>query len=56
MDLVKIFGEELAEQIKAKLPEGKTLILNDGKEWIPKARFNEQNEKQKAEIENYKGH
>lgn len=40
MDLIAIFGEELAEQIKSKLPEGKELMLNDGS-YVPKSRLKE---------------
>lgn len=55
MDLVKVFGEELAEQIKAKLPEAENkLILNEGNNWVPKATFNERVEKFKTERDDYK--
>lgn len=54
MDLVSVFGEELAKQIQEKLGD-KKIILDDGL-MIPKHRFDEETEKNKqlkSQVETY---
>jgi len=44
--LVELLGEELAQQVQAKLGDKQLGVVNDGN-WIPKAKFNEKIEENK---------
>jgi predicted nuclease with TOPRIM domain len=47
MDLKELLGEELYNQVMAKLGEKKIAVVSDGN-WIPKDKFNELNDEKKA--------
>jgi hypothetical protein len=47
MDLRELLGEELYNQVIAKLGEKKIAVVSDGN-WIPKDKFNELNDEKKA--------
>ena len=53
MDLKELLGQELYEQLKAKLGDKEIAVVNDGS-WLPKAKFDEVNNEKnqyKAQID-----